>query len=163
MQPDKLTGMTADEEYSMSNMFSAVKAKTHDLGGELRRRSKKICFGTYDFAVHGGDVSSITLVEGAFPENAVVTDIFVDVETPVTSDGAADVQLLAGSTALVDDTDYGDGTNGVHGAGVFKYSALASSATAIRLSASSDLILAITEAALTAGKVHYAIEYYVTR
>lgn len=109
----------------------------------------------YDFSLDGGAVSTLSFGV-KLPANAVITNVYSDEQTNLTSGGAATLQLKAGSTNLTDAEAY------TAYAGT-QSRALASSATAIKLSADSALSLAIAGAALTAGKVRFAVEYYISK
>lgn len=107
----------------------------------------------WDFSSDGGAIGSITF-NVSLPANAVVTDIWTDEQTAVT--GATSVTLKAGSTALSGAIDFtGD-------AGIQKRT-LAGSAAGIKLSSSSELQIAIATAPATAGKVRFAVEYYISK
>lgn len=107
----------------------------------------------YDFSVDGGAVGTY-LFGISLPINAMVVRVFTDEQTAVT--GATDITLKAGSTALTGSIDFtaSSGTNS---------QALAGSATAIKLAASSELQIAIATAAATAGKVRFHVEYLISK
>ena len=112
----------------------------------------------YDFSNDAGAVGTIDFGR-KLPAGAIVTDIYFDVLTAVTSGGLADFKLTAGATDLMDATDFDDATDGIDGTGLVKLSALASSAAAIKISAEAELQLDIVTAALTAGKVRFFVKY----
>ncbi len=120
------------------------------------RFSKQVAIVEYRFSSDGGAVGSF-LFGTKLPANAVITDVYSDEVAAVTSGGAATLQLKAGSTNLTDAEAY------TAYVGVEKR-ALASSATAIKPSASanSELSLAIAGAAVTAGTVRFAVEFYIS-
>ena len=146
-------------------MISAVNRKFLNI---FERKGQKVKLGTlldqtvncvsatYDFGVSGGAVSTIVLATLGVPANAVVTQIVIDALTTVTSGGSATIQLKAGSTALTDAV----GKASFTGQATL---ALASSATAIKVSAASDLQITIATAALTAGKVRFIVKYYLSQ
>ena len=109
----------------------------------------------YDFSEDGGAAGDVSFGR-KLPAGAVVTEIVSDEITALTSGGAATVQLKAGSTDLTDalafDTDF-TGT---------ETQALASSATAIKVSSASELKITIATAALTAGKVRFFVKYLLS-
>lgn len=109
---------------------------------------------TYDFSKDAGAVGTISFGK-MLPASAVITEVYSDELTNVTSGGAATVQLFAGATALTDAEAY------TAYAGT-QERALAASATAIKLSttASSELKMTIAAAAVTAGKVTFTITYF---
>lgn len=117
-------------------------------------RMKQCVSATYDFSTHAGAVGTVTLLTNALPADAVVTDIYCSELTNVTSGGSATLKLIGGSTDLSDATAIASFTGQ-------KSLALASSATAIKVSAISDMKVEIATAAVTAGKVRFMVEYYV--
>lgn len=108
----------------------------------------------WDFAADGGAVGTY-LFNTKLPPNAVVTSVHADELTPVT--GATSITLSAGATALTGATDF----TGISGVGTV---ALAGSATAIKLSttASSELQIAIATNPATAGRIRFAISWYLS-
>lgn len=105
-----------------------------------------------DYSQDGGAVGTFSFGR-LLPAGAVITNIFSDEITALTSGGSATLQLKAGSTNLTDALAFDTGFSGTQS------QALASSATAIKLSAESELKLAVATAALTAGKVRFFVEY----
>lgn len=106
----------------------------------------------YDFTVDTGATGTYNFGR-KLPAGAIVTNVFSDEQTALTSGGSATVQLRAGTTALTDalafDTDF-TGT---------EEQDLASSATAIKVAAESELNAVVAGAALTAGKVRFYVRY----
>ena len=119
--------------------------------------SKQLAVVEYNFTYDGGAIGTYSLGV-QLPAGAVVTDVYSDELTTLTSGGSATLQLQAGSTNLTGAVAFDTGFTGV------EKQALASSATSIKPSAStkSELKLAIATAALTAGKVRFAVEFYVS-
>lgn len=115
--------------------------------------AKQVATCLYDFSVDGGAVGTISFGT-QLPANAVVTNIYTDEQTAVT--GADAITLKAGSTALSAVIDF-TGDSGANSR------ALASSATAIKLAANSELNIAIATNAATAGKVRFCVEYYISK
>jgi hypothetical protein len=136
------------------NRFSG-KGQSVQLG-KLLDKTMGVIVDTYDFSVSGGAVGDITLASSAIPAGAVITRVFHEELTNVTSGGSATVTLKAGATALTDAVAIAT-FSGV------KSEALASSATAIKVSAASDLKITIATAALTAGKVRFYVEYMISQ
>jgi len=115
---------------------------------------KKVAKLRYDFAVDGGAASVITpAITESIPNGAVVTNLYAVEQTAFTSAGAATVQLKCGSIALTGALAFDTGFTGANSL------ALASSATAIDLTANGALTLTVATAALTAGKVDIYVEY----
>ena len=107
----------------------------------------------YDFSNDAGAVGTLSFGR-MLPEGAVVTRVFSDEQTALTSGGSATLTLKAGSTSLTGAIAFDTGFTAT-----VESQALASSATAIKLSALSELKLTIGTAALTAGKVRFFVEY----
>jgi hypothetical protein len=103
----------------------------------------------WDYSSDGGAVGTISFGR-LLPSGAVVTNVFTDEQTAVAA--ATSITLKAGSTALTGALDLtaSSGTNS---------QTLASSATAIKLSADSELNIAIATTAATAGKVRFFVRY----
>lgn len=120
----------------------------------LAQFGKNIQWCTYDFSADGGAVGLIQFTGAVLPAGSIVTNVWSDEVTAVTSGGAATIQLKAGATDLTGDEAFTAyvGTES---------RALASSATAIKLAAASQLNMSIETAAVTAGKVRFAVEYIV--
>lgn len=117
----------------------------------------------YDFSVDGGAVGTISY-KNILPKNACISRIFVDIQTAATSGGSATYRLLAGSTNLTAATAYDSATEGINNVGVLQVANSASSPfDAIKLSANAELKLTIGTAALTAGKVRFTIEYFISK
>jgi len=139
------------------------EAKTADSSSTGGLYVRKFATATYDFSVDGGTEGTITLASTAtIPDNAVVTAINYDVITTCTSSGdAATIKLNLPtdgdiSTAIA----ISDGTNpwdaGAH---------LASVITPIAVKTTGARAVQIITAGgqdLTAGKIVFGIEYFVT-
>ncbi len=121
----------------------------------LASSAKQIQKVVYDFDLDAGAQGSIDLAV-SLPDNSVVTALFSDEITALTSGGAATLQLKAGAIDLSDAIAFDTGFDGVQS------QALASSATAIKVNADDTLSLEIAAADLTAGKVILAIEFYTS-
>ena len=103
----------------------------------------------WDFSQDGGAVGTISF--GRYlPADAVVIGILTDEQTAVT--GATSITLKAGSTALSGAIDF-TGDAGVQSR------ALAGSAAGIKISAASELNIAIATNAATAGKIRFFVRY----
>jgi len=146
--------LNIDVAFEYEHGFSPTVPAREGLGEELRQRSKKVAVATYDFSVDGGSQSSITLESAlAIPADAVVTAVIADEQTALTSGGSATLVLKAGSTSLTGAIAFDSGFTGADSL------ALDSSASAIKVSAASTLVLTIGTADLTAGKVVFLVEY----
>jgi len=129
------------------------------LGSALQAQKGHLC-ALYDFSVHGGAQGSIEL-DNVFakavtlPANAIVTNVWAEELTDVTSGGSATVTLNAGSTALTGATGYASF------AGITSV-ALAGAVAGIKVSADSDLKITIGTADITAGKIRFHVEYMIS-
>lgn len=128
--------------------------------GQLLRNQKGVAVGIWDFAVNGGAVSTISLLDSegkaiVLPANAVVTDAFVDIITAMTSTGnngtiAINLQSAGDLLSAVD----ADTLSGV-AAGI----PVGVAATAIKLTAERTLTVAIATNALLSGKFAVYVEW----
>ncbi|NEQ52171.1 MAG: hypothetical protein F6K11_18860 [Leptolyngbya sp. SIO3F4] len=129
-------------------MFATPTLFTPQLGGIVK--------ATYDFAQHGGDVGDIAL-DLKLPNNAIVYQGLIDVVTDPTSGGSATVALkiegaadllsataIASVTGLLDTTPDGTATN------------------AVKTTAERTLTVTVATAALTAGKFHVYLVYFLS-
>lgn len=115
----------------------------------------------WDFSQDGGAVGDISFGL-KLPANSLITSVITDEQTAVT--GADDITLSAGATALVSNVDF-TADSGVH----VRFQAhplLTDSNTdtvaavqPIKLSAASELKIAIATNPATAGKVVFLVEY----
>ncbi|RKY07151.1 MAG: hypothetical protein DRP56_06240 [Planctomycetota bacterium] len=121
---------------------------------------KQVAYFTYDFDKHGGAVGAISVQGDGIPAGAIITSGVVHVKTACTSGGSATVSIgiataadmLAATAvasltanALLDVVPDGTATN------------------MVRLtSADNTAIFTVATAALTAGKIVLAVEYFVT-
>lgn len=119
-----------------------------DSGASLLRARKF----TYDFAVHGGAVSAITI--GTLPDNAVLTNSYLNVYTAATSDGDATILLKVGATVIKAATrDNAVPYTAVAGAVLKKV-------IDVKTTAATAVTVTIAVAALTAGAFDFWVEYY---
>lgn len=125
--------------------------------------AKKVAVATYDFSVDGGTEGAITLASTAtIPDNAIVTAFHYDVITTCTSatDAATIAVSLPTDGALSTAIAISDAGNpwdaGAH---------LASEITPLAVKTTAARAVQITTAGgedLTAGKIVFAVEYFVT-
>ena len=143
-------------------MRSPTRTKAGRLsGGRTNAREAAVLAGfakqiqtvKWDYSYDGGAVGDF-LFNAKLPANAVVTAVMVDEQTAVT--GATDMVLSAGSTALTASIDF------TGQSGVVEYATLAGGASAIKVSSESELKLTIATNAATAGKVRFAVEFYLS-
>lgn len=123
----------------------------------------KSAVGEYDFAVDGGAISTITLRGGdstgnTIPAGSVITGGYIEVDTAVTSGGAA--TLSAGSEAAADL----QAAAAVSGApwsttGRKSITPAFTGATTLKTTAARSLTVAVAAFALTAGKFRVVVFY----
>jgi hypothetical protein len=125
--------------------------------------AKTIVRGTYSFAVSGGAVSTISLLDQAgdvivLPDNAIITQVYIDIVTAMTSTGGTGtIALTANSSGDLLAAVDADTLSGVV-AGV----PVGTAATMVKLTADRTLSVAIATAALTAGKFNAFVEYVLS-
>lgn len=142
------------------DLMQELKGKRGKLvGNRLSRRERLVLDASsgpmamatalYDFSVNGGAVGAITLGV-KIPANAIITRLFTDALTSMTSGGSATVAISAGATSLKAATAFNDAT---------LVGADAQTLTAVKISSESELTMTIAVAVLTAGKVRIFAEY----
>ena len=107
--------------------------------------------GVYDFAKLGGAVSAITLTGCAVPTGAVISRVFFNPITTVTSSGSATIAVAIGGVAVKAATAF---DNAAYTAKSLLYSTGAPTTT------SAAATVTVATAALTAGKFELVIEYF---
>jgi hypothetical protein len=103
----------------------------------------------WDYSLDGGAVGTISFGR-LLPSGCIVSKVWTDEQTAVTA--ATSITLKAGSTALTGALDL-TASSGIQNP------ALAGSAAGIKLSADSELNIAIATTAATAGKVRFYVQY----
>ena len=119
---------------------------------------KKVAYVEYDFATDGGAVGDITLRGPGIEAGAIVAFGLVDVQTGLTSDGSATVALKL--TTAEDVKAAAVLTS--YTAGVKASTLVGTAATSLKLTSRTAVTMTIAVAALTAGKMIIALEYFVT-
>lgn len=121
---------------------------------------KGVVYAEYDFAKEGGAIGTINLRGGVVPKGALVTNVTIDVETALTSGGAATIaanlEAAADMKAATAVATYA--LNAII-AGI----PVGTAATTVRTTANRKPTITVAAAALTAGKMTIAYEYLVTR
>lgn len=124
----------------------------------------QLAFATYDFAVDGGAISTITPSAGfQLPDNAIILDGMVDVVTTCVS--ATDAATIAIQSEAANDIVAAIAISNVANAwdaGLQAIIPLGTAATAIKLTAARDIKIVIAVEALTAGKFHTILRYVTT-
>jgi hypothetical protein len=137
------------------------EAPVEGLGWELHK-TKNLLKCKYDFAVQGGAIGTLSLLDdqgnaAILPAKAIVTRAWVDFYTPATSGGAATVALqsegagdLLGATAVASCT------------GIVEGVPTGSAANMKKMSVDRQVKAVIAAAALTAGAANVFIEYVLS-
>lgn len=119
----------------------------------------KAAVAEYDFAVDGGAVSSIPMRGGAatlgggIPSGAVVTSGYIEVDTPLTSGGAATVAVTAESAGDI------QAAAAVTGAPWSTTGRKAITFTGAKMTANRTPTVVVAAFALTAGKFRVVLFY----
>lgn len=160
MAIQKRNGVEANGVKLLLNKMNSVASKVRL--GSLLDGQKGSAKGKYDFAVQGGAVSTIKLLdeEGQavkLPDNAIITNCIIDVvsnptsaSTPTIAVGIAATNDLKTATAIASFTGIIQGIpdNAV--------------ANAIKLTAEKDLTMTIAGTTLTGGKFLVFVDYVVS-
>lgn len=153
-------GVTMSGDATIINTGVLTVTDSAGLGGLF---VKKTALALYDFSVDGGTEGTITLASTAtIPDNAVVTAVTYDVITTVTSSSdAATIALQLPTDGLLSTAiAISDGTNpwdaGAHLASVI--TPIAQKTTAARALE----ILTAGGQDITAGKIVFAVDYYIS-
>ena len=121
-------------------------------------KRKRVMQVEYDFIKDGGAVGELELRGGILPPGALVDFSLLDVQTGLTSGGAATAALSLVSAADVKDeaalTSYTTGTKACN--------PNKTATNSVKISESTKLKLTIAIAPLTAGKFVAVLEYFVT-
>lgn len=122
----------------------------------------KVARGIYDFAVDGGEVSTITLMKDTFiPSGATIVGGWIEIDTTLTSGGAATIAVQVEAAGdVVPAVAVASWTAGRKQIvpGLTAGSTLAASAV-VRTTAARDISVVIAAAALTAGKFSVVLIY----
>lgn len=149
----------ADVKYLLNKMNATAAATT--LGENLENLTAT-AKGSYSFAVSGGAVGDISLLDSSgvalvLPLNAVIRQVVIDVITAPTSAGSATVALKAQSAGdLLAATAIASVTGRLDGIPA------GAAANMIKLTANRTLAISIAVAALTAGKLNVYIDYVIS-
>lgn len=113
--------------------------------------------GLYDFSVAGGAVGDIVLQGDAIPAGAIITDALINVDTVLTSGGAATVAIKVEGAA---DINAADAISGApwSAAGAKRGDFTATTAP-VKTTAARSIVATVGTAALTAGKFTVIVFY----
>ncbi len=143
--------MSASPMRTLAGPLTAFRTNKREAG--VLEFAKQLQTALWDFSTDGGAVGTYSF-SVQLPANATVTNVYADEQTAVT--GADDIKVQAGSTDLTASTDF-TASSGP------RSMTLASSATAIKVTAASELKMVITTNAALTGKIRFAVEYYVSK
>jgi hypothetical protein len=136
----------------------AIAPGTRKVGAGQPYGSPKPAVAAYDFAVDGGAVGDITLRGDTIPSGAVIVDSLIQVDTVLTSGGAATVAVKVESAADVNAADAISGapwsTTGP------KRGDLTATTAPVKTTAARNVVATVGTAALTAG-VFKVVVWYV--
>lgn len=130
--------------------------------GDLIEGQQGCLRATYDFSVLGGAVGTVNLLDpsgnaATLPDKAIVTQVYIDEVTNVTSGGSATIAIglntttdLIGATAIASFT------------GIIAGTPTGTAATMVKATAARTITATIGTAAVTAGKLEVFIEYVVS-
>jgi len=123
----------------------------------LIETSRRTATAVYDFAVDGGAVGDIALRGQKIPSGAIITDVLIDVETVLTSGGAATVALKSEGAA---DLNAADAISGApwSTAGA-KRGDLDADTAPVKTTAERTITATVGAFALTAGKFSVIVSY----
>lgn len=135
----------------------AVIEGTGKLSGGLSTGRVKPAVAVYDFAVDGGAVGDIALRGDKIPSGAVIVDALINVDTVLTSGGAATVAIKTEGAADINAADAIDGAPwSTAGA---KRADFTATTAVVKTTAQRTPTATVGTAALTAGKFTVVIWY----
>lgn len=111
----------------------------------------------YDFAVHGGAIGDISLVNDSLPDDAIILDGIIDVKTALVGSGAT-VALKALSS---EDILAATAITSLTLAALVATVPVGTAATALKMTASGGLTMTVATAALTAGRFVVHLQYVI--
>ena len=118
---------------------------------------KRVAYFEYDFARDGGAVGDIALRGDTIPAGAIVRNGVVHVITAVTSGGAATVALKLQTAG---DVLAATAKASLSLAAVLDVVPVDTAATSILTTSALQVVATVATAALTAGKIVVALEYF---
>lgn len=146
----QLLNLFSQSQPALQDKDKPAGAATIFLGDTLEAlSSQEVVEATYDFSKLGGAVGALTLGL-SLPKGAIVTQLWTDAQTAMTSGGSATVALSAGAEVLKAATAFDDASY----IGVDQHLS-----APIKLATGGQLTLTIAAAALTAGKLRICLAY----
>lgn len=144
MGVNNLTEVKGAGKYPSRRYGKRERKLIKDLSGPAR-----IVTALYDFSVDGGAVGAVDL-DVTIPAGAIVTRVWTDELTNVTSGGAAEVAIEVGAQVIVA-AAVASGLSGAQAQTV--------ASGPVKITTAANLELVISVAALTAGKVRVFCEF----
>jgi hypothetical protein len=124
----------------------------------------QLAHAVYDYSVDAGAIGTVDLF--SIPANSIVHDFWFEVETALTSSGLATVEvgITGGDTdGFITQAAFSDWTLDLVSAksvrGALLHDGTAKDSLRYKTSAAVTVALKIATAALTAGKVHFYVEF----
>lgn len=151
--------LTSDKRLVLNQVPVAASQR---LGEELHK-TVNVVKALYSFAIQGGAVGSVNLVDSVtglavkLPSGAIITKSWIDVLTTPTSGGSATIALTANSAGDILAALAMDSLTGIY-AGV----STGVAANMKKMTAERTLLATIAVAALTAGKFNVFVEYVLS-
>jgi hypothetical protein len=127
-------------------------------GGYPSGTGLKFARGRYDFAVDGGAIGTITITAEKIPANAIILGGVLEVDTAVTSGGAATVAVQVEAAG---DVVAAAAVSGAPWSTTGRKSVIPAftGATALKTTAARDISIVIAAATLTAGQFDVFLVY----
>lgn len=113
----------------------------------------------FDFALHGGAISTITVENDSIPDDAIIMDGFIEVKTAVLSGGSATIALHINAS---EDILAALGKASFTAGAILDVVPVGTAATMIKTAAAKNLSVVVAAAALTAAKFWVCLRYIVT-
>lgn len=132
---------------------------THKIGAGGYQGRTKVARGFYDFAVDGGAVGTITLRGDTLPAGAIAVDSLIDVDTVVTSGGAATVAIGFEAATNIRAAATLSTAPALDATGPKRSAVLTATAAPVETTQARAITATVATAALTAGKFSVLVWY----
>lgn len=119
----------------------------------------------YDFRRQGGAIGNFILRGPTLPDNAIITDCWIDVITVPTTDGQGTAAISLGFVSATDiqtSTSYGGAPYSTEGLADLTGPEPGTESGYIKLAATAGLLMTIVTGGLTAGRFFVSVTYDVT-
>jgi len=148
------------------NSLKDAQSHKHNIGTKMARQQKLAMVATYDFAVQGGAVGAITLLDAntgkpaVLPKGAVITSAIIHTLTNASTGSSPTIAVGTGQAA--NDLKAATASSSYATSALLAGIPVGSAATAVVLTADSTMSITIAVAALTAGKFNVLVEYFLS-